>query len=40
VNNTITGVNAVKLDTVAQDKAESNLNFMQRIIANKLAGTK
>jgi hypothetical protein len=40
VNTTINGVNAVKLDTIAQDKEESNLSFMQKIIANKLAGTK
>jgi hypothetical protein len=40
VNQTINGVNAVKLDTIAQDKEESNLSFMQKIIANKLAGTK
>lgn len=39
-NNSIESTNAVPLDSVAQDKEESNLNFMQRIIAKRLAGAK
>lgn len=40
LNNSIEGINAVQLDAVRQDKEESNLNFMQKIIAKRLAGAK
>jgi len=33
----IDGVNAVRLDSISQDKGESNLNFMQRLVAKRLA---
>jgi hypothetical protein len=38
LNNSIDSVNAVQLDAVKQEKEESNLNFMQKIIAHRLAG--
>lgn len=40
LNNSIDGVNAVALDNVVQEKEESNLNFMQKIISKRMAGAK